>query len=132
MPGGHLVLFPRQVGNGLLGRFGLRGDPDPSRAGQRDVRALRVEDLAAAPADKLVDVAGVVGKEHERLEMFDWRTGVVAQARQGEIDPSGIKVRQGRKFCRVINPVGRLIANLGKFRRREVAGQPRAHGAVKG
>jgi hypothetical protein len=27
--------------------------------------------------------------------MFDWRTGVVAQARQGEIDPAGIKVRQG-------------------------------------
>ena len=126
------MLFPCQVGDRLLGGFGFSGDPDPTRAGQRDIRAFRVEDLAAAPADKLVDVTGVVGKEHERLEMFDWRTGVVAQARQGEIDPAGIKMRQGRKFCRMINPVGRLIANLGKFRRREVAGQPRAHGAVKG
>jgi hypothetical protein len=104
--------------------FGLCGDPDPARAGERNIRAFRVEDLAAAPADKLVDVAGVVGKEHERLKMFSGRTGVVAQSRQGEIDPAGVKVRQRRKFCRVINPVGGLIANLRQFRRREVAGQP--------
>ncbi len=92
VPGRHLMLFPRQVGNQLLGGFGLRSDPDPAGTGERDVRALRVEDLAAAPADKLVDVAGVVGKEHEGLKMFGWRTGVVTQARQGEIDPAGIKM----------------------------------------
>ena len=106
------MFFPREVGNSLLWRLGLCGDPDPARAGERDVGAFRVEDLAAAPADKLVNVAGVVSKKHERLEMFDGRAGVVAQARQGEIHPAGVKVRQGRKFCRMINPVSRLVANL--------------------
>ena len=33
VPGGHLVLFPRQVRDGLFRCFGFGGDPDPARAG---------------------------------------------------------------------------------------------------
>ncbi|SAJ07162.1 Uncharacterised protein [Enterobacter hormaechei] len=94
VPGWHLVLFPRQVGDGLFRCFGFGGDPDPARAGEGDVRAVRIEDLATAPADKFVHIAGVIGKQHERLEMFGWGAGVVAQACQREIDTAGIKVRQ--------------------------------------
>ncbi len=131
MPGGHLVLFPRQIGDGLFRCFGFGGDPDPARAGESDVRAVRVEDLATAPADKFVHIAGVVGKQYEWLEMFGWRAGVVAQACQRKIDTAGIKVRQRGKLCRVIDPIRRLIANLRKLCGREMARQSCTHGAIQ-
>ena len=70
----------------------------PPGAGEGDIRAVRIEDLAAAPADELIHVAGVVGEQHERLEVFDRRAGVVTQARQREIDAAGVKVRQRIKL----------------------------------
>ncbi|MND95596.1 hypothetical protein D3C80_878560 [compost metagenome] len=122
MPGGHLVFFPGQIGDGHFWRFGFCGYPDPTRAGERHVRAVGIEDLTAAPAYKLIHVAGVVGEQHERLEMFGWRPGVVTQARQREVDAAGIEMRQRRKFSRMINPIGGFIANLRQLGGGEMAG----------
>ena len=69
------------------------------------------QDLATAPANELVHVAGVVGKQHKRLEMLGGRAGVVAQARGEKSTRRASKCDRG-KLCRVINPVSRLIANL--------------------
>ncbi len=82
MPGRHLMLLPRQIGNGLFRRFGLGGDPDPAGAGESDIGAVGIEDLAAAPADELIHVAGIVGEQHVGLEVFRRRAGVVTQTRQ--------------------------------------------------
>ncbi len=94
MPGRHLVLFPRQIGNRFLRRFGIGGDPDSARAGKRYIWAVRIEDLTATPAHEFINVAGVVGEQHERLEVLDRCAGVVTQARQREVDAAGIKMRQ--------------------------------------
>ncbi|MNZ47467.1 hypothetical protein D3C78_651830 [compost metagenome] len=122
MPGGHLVFFPGQVGDGHFRRFSFGGDPDPPRARECHVRAIGIEDLAATPAHELIHVAGVVGEQHERLEMFGWRPGVVTQARQREVDAAGIEMRQRRKFSRMINSIGGFIANLRQLGGGEMAG----------
>lgn len=75
------ALLPRQIGNGLFRRFGLGGDPDPP-AQESDIGAVGIEDLAAAPADELIHVAGIVGEQHVGLEVFRRRAGVVSQTRQ--------------------------------------------------
>ncbi len=125
------MLFPGQIGDGLLGSFGFGSDPDPTGAGEGDVRAVGIEDLTATPAHKLIHIAGVVGEQHKRLEMFGWRTGVVTQARQREINAAGVKMRQRGKLCRMVDPVGGFIPNLRQLGGREVARQASAHGAVQ-
>ncbi len=112
MPGRHLVLLPRQIGNGLFRRFGLGGDPDPAGAGESDIGAVGIEDLAAAPADELIHVAGIVGEQHVGLEVFRRRAGVVSQTRQRKIDAAGVKVRQRIELGGMEQAIRGLIANL--------------------
>lgn len=111
MPCRHLVLLPRQIGNGLFRRFGLGGDPDPAGAGER-YRGCRDQDLAAAPADELIHVAGIVGEQHVGLEVFCRRAGVVTQTRQRKIDAAGVKVRQRIELGGMEQAIRGLIANL--------------------
>lgn len=112
MPCRHLVLLPRQIGNGLFRRFGLGGDPDPAGAGESDIGAVGIEDLAAAPADELIHVAGIVGEQHVGLEVFRRRAGVVTQTRQRKIDAAGVKVRQRIELGGMEQAIRGLIANL--------------------
>ncbi len=63
--------------------------------------------------------------------MFGWRTGVVTQACQREINAAGVKMRQRGKLCRMVDPVGGFIPNLRQLGGREVARQASAHGAVQ-
>ncbi len=51
-------------------------------AQESDIGAVGIEDLAAAPADELIHVAGIVGEQHVGLEVFRRRAGVVTQTRQ--------------------------------------------------
>ncbi len=132
MPGWHLVLLPRQIGNGLLRRFGFGGDPDPAGAGEGDIGAVRIEDLAAAPADKLIHVAGIVGEQHIGLEVFRRGAGIVPQTRQRKIDAAGVKVRQRIELGRMEQAVRGFIANLRQLGGGEIARQTGAHRTVKG
>ena len=53
-----------------------------------------VAHLRLAVADELVDVALVVGEQHEALEMLGIGAGVVEQALQRQIDALGAEQRQ--------------------------------------
>ena len=127
MPGGHLVLFPRQIGNRFLRCLRVRRYPDPARAGEGDIGALGIENLATAPAHELIDVAGVVGKQHIRLEMVNRRAGIVAQARQREIDAAGVEVGKWIVFRRMKQAIGGFIANLRQLGGGEKTRQAGAH-----
>lgn len=85
MVGRHLMIFPRQVRYRLLRIVGVGGDQRAAGARQRLIRAGWIGNLVAGPAYKLIDVTGVVGEQHKRLEVFGTGAGVVAQARQREI-----------------------------------------------
>lgn len=71
------MFFPGQIGDGFFRRFSFRGDPNSTGTRKSDIRAIGIKDLVASPADKLIDIAGIVGKQNEGLKMFDWRTGIV-------------------------------------------------------
>ncbi|CNU44245.1 Uncharacterised protein [Salmonella enterica subsp. enterica serovar Bovismorbificans] len=71
------MLLPGQIGNSLFRRFRFCRDPNSAGTGKRDIGTVRIKNLAASPAHKLIDIAGVVGKQNEGLKMFNRRTGIV-------------------------------------------------------
>ncbi len=81
-------------------------------AQESDIGAVGIEDLAAAPADELIHVAGIVGEQHVGLEVFRRRAGVVTQTRQRKIDAAGVKVRQRIELGGMEQAIRGLIANL--------------------
>ena len=93
MPCWHLMFFPCKVGNGFFWRFGFGGDPVPASTRKGNVGTIRIEDLAASPTNEFIHITCVVGKQDERLKMFNWRTGIMAQPREGKIDAARIKMR---------------------------------------
>jgi hypothetical protein len=126
--GWHLVVFPRQIGHRLLGRTGFRRDVGTAGAGERDVRAGRIGDLRAGPAHELVHIAGVVGEQHERLEMLHRGAGVVPQTRQREIRAQRIEMRQREMVVGgVIQAVGGLVTDLRQLGGGEMLRDAGAH-----
>ncbi|MCY1209554.1 hypothetical protein D9M72_212090 [compost metagenome] len=77
---------------------------------------------APAQLDKLVDIALVVGEQHEALEMLRCRAGVVVQPLQGQVHALGGEQRQrpGLARNRLIGAVGDAVvdaAQLGQHER---------------
>ncbi len=125
------MLLPRQIGEHRLtvGRVG-RQHHVPG-AGQAVVGCLRVAHLLDRPADKLINITGVVGEQHKRLEMFHAGAGVVAQTGQREIGAQRVEVGERKLSVGVEQPVGGLIPNLRQLGGREVACDTGAHGAIQ-
>ena len=121
--GWHLMPPPgrvRQLGAGIVGR---RVEIEPARAGQRDIAFLA--QLLAGPVNKLIDIAVIVGEQHELLEMFDRGPGVVRQPGQAEIGAQPVEQRQRDRVFGAgkLDPVGQLIADQREFGGRKVLGQ---------
>ena len=79
----------------------------------------------AAEGGKLIDVALVVGEQHEALEVLRVRGGVVVQALQGQVDTLGCEHRQRLRFItnRAVCAVGDGIVDLRKVGQRKCAAQ---------
>ena len=81
-----------------------------------EARVAVLADLLAAELDELVDVALIVGEEHEVLEMLRRGAGVVLQPRERIVDALGGEERQRARLagCRDECAVGDRIVGRRK------------------
>ena len=107
-----------------LARIGDRlFQQQPARARQRDIALLA--QLERRPVDEFVDIAVVIGEQHEVLEIIDPGAGVMRQPGQAEIGAQPVEQRQrdigigGRQ----VDAVSQFIADHGEFGGREMPGQ---------
>ena len=79
--------------------------------------------MLAAPADEFIDIAVIIGEQHETLEMLRRGSGIMAQARQREIRSQRIEQgeRCGLAFGRDEQAIGRLVSDIGQIGGRKMA-----------
>jgi hypothetical protein len=83
--------------------------------------------------DELVDVANIIGEEHELLEMLRRSAGVMAQARETEVGARPVEQCQRPRPIGVVDPhaVGNLVAQVHELVRgedpRQLGGADVAH-----
>ena len=123
MIGRHLVAAPLprrdlRLGVGQLARL-------VQRARHRQRREARVlpPQRVDCDTDELVDVADIVGEQHELLEMLGGRAGVVAKPREAEVGARAIKQGERPRLVRPAHPdsVGDLVAQVDELVRWEIA-----------
>ncbi len=96
-------------------------DHHAARPRDRGVTAARAE-LAARPADELVDVAVIVGEQDILLDVLGRRAGVVAEAGEREIGAQRVEQRQRARIVgRDPQAVGDLVADVRQLGGGEMA-----------
>ena len=123
--GRHLVPAPGAGGDLAPRRRPGRRARRRRRDRQRGVAAVRAPQLLDRQADELVDVADIVGEQHEVLEMLGRRAGVVAQPGEAEIGARPVEQRERPRAVADAVPgaVGDLVADVDQLGRREPARQ---------
>jgi hypothetical protein len=80
--------------------------------------------LRTGPANEFIDIAVIVGEQHEALRMLGGRAHVVAQASETEIGAQAVEQRErARLILRDPESVGDLVADMREFGGGEVARQ---------
>jgi hypothetical protein len=127
MVGGHLHLAPGAVGDLGDRILGVAGDEHPARGRQGLIRAVVALQLVGRPADELVDVADIVGEQEVALGVLDRGAGIMAKAREAEIDPRAVEQSERAVVvaAEVPGPVRHLVADMGELGGREPAGEVR-------
>ena len=120
MVGRHLRQVARRAGLGPAGGAGRGGEHDIARRHEAVIAVLA--DQRAAEADELVDVALVVGEQHEILEMLGRRAGVVVQPRERIVDALGGEEGERPRLVRSAHQraVGDGVVGGAEVRQREM------------
>ncbi len=119
--GRHLVAAPGSLVELHTGILGPAIEHHAAGAGEAGVETLA--DPLGRPVDELVDVAVVVGEQHEALEMLGRGASVMREAGEREIGAQAIEQRQRHGLAGLvqIEAVGQFVADQRQLGGREIA-----------
>ena len=125
--GRHLRQMGRQRAARRACRSAWRWDDHDSPGSTKVSYSPPSRICACAEGDEFVDVALIVGEQHEALEMLGIGAGVVEQALQREVDALGAEQRQRQRLAGFgrEGAVGHLIVDRAQIRHGEDGFQPR-------
>ena len=123
--GGHLLAPPLAGGDLRLGVVEFAALVDRARDRQRGKARVLASKAVDRDGDELVDVAHIVGEQHEALEMLRRRAGVMLQPGQAEVGAGPIEQGQRPRAASDVipHPVGDFVADMDQLVRREEARQ---------
>ena len=121
--GWHLVTAPGAGRNLRLGIVEVTALEPPARDRERGELAVGIAQCVDRETDEFIDVADIVGEQHEMLEMLGRGAGVMLEPRQAEVGARAVEQGQGPALGgrAVEHTIGNLVANVRELGRGEPA-----------